>query len=87
MSRADLKTLSSQVTSRAELARFVGALHADLVANPQSWQNVNLESFLEAMSGWIEDMEGYYRNAGESFDGTPSWSMVAEILLAAKSYE
>lgn len=37
--------------------------------------------------GGIEDMEGYYRIAGQSFDGTPSWSMVDEILLAAKSYQ
>jgi hypothetical protein len=87
VSGADLKALSSQVNSRERLARFIVALHADLVADPQSWQNVNLESFLEAMSGWVEDMEGYYRNAGEPFDGTLSWSMVAQILLAAKSYE
>jgi len=83
----NLIELSRQVDSLESLAKFVAALQADLLARPDEWENADLARYLEAMSGWIADMDGYYRNSGEPFDGSPSWSIFADMLLAAKIYE
>ena len=76
-----------QVESRADFAGFVGSLLADLREKPEEWENNDLASFLGAVKAWIEDMDGYYKNIGERTPEHPSWRTLAQILLAAKSYE
>jgi hypothetical protein len=76
-----------RVHDRATLASFVKALVEDLANHPGSWANADLPSFLEAMAGWIEDMDGYYENAGVPFDEEASWSVLADVLHAARHYE
>jgi hypothetical protein len=75
------------VRSREDLAQFVRTLADDLRQQPEAWENRDLGPFLEAMSAWIEDMEGYYRNRGEAVPSQPEWSTLAEILAAARVYE
>jgi hypothetical protein len=75
------------VRSRDELARFVRGLADDLKQRPETWANDDLGRFLEAMSAWIDDMDGYYRNRGEAVPAQPEWRTLAEILAAAKVYE
>jgi hypothetical protein len=78
---------TGRVHSREDLAQFVRALAKELRERPEAWQNPDLDSFLEAMSAWIEDMDGYYRNRGESVPSRPEWRTLAEILAAARVYE
>ncbi len=63
------------------------ALAEALRQRPEAWENADLGPFLEAMSAWIEDMDGYYRNRGEAVPNRPDWSTLAEILAAARVYE
>lgn len=55
----------------------------------EDFENNTLDSFLEAMKNWIEDMDGYYKNIGmrEYNDKTLNWSMLADILNASRIYE
>jgi hypothetical protein len=76
-----------QVRSRADFAGFVGTLLADFRDKPEEWENKDLVSFLGALKAWIEDMDGYYTSIGERTPEQPSWKTLAQILLAAKSYE
>lgn len=76
-----------QVQSREDFVAFLGALRADLQKNPEQWQNRDLPAFLEAMSAWMEDMEGYYRNRGEPVPDQPRWQTLGQILLAARVYQ
>ena len=76
-----------QVGSREELVVFIESLVEDFRSNPEKWENGNLERFLEAMAGWVDDMEGYYANTGEDMLELPPWRLLADILQAAKSYE
>jgi hypothetical protein len=75
------------VNSKEQLAAFVGALREELLTNPEAWENPSLESFLEAMEAWILAMENLDRNTDRELPVYPSWSVFAQILYAARSYE
>ena len=63
--------------------RIINEIHTE------DFENNTLDSFLEAMKNWIEDMDGYYKNIGmrEYNDKTLNWSMLADILNASRIYE
>ena len=75
------------VRSREDLAEFVRRLAHDLKQRPEEWENVDLGDFLEAMSAWVDDMDGFYKNRGEAVPTQPDWMTFAEILEAARIYE
>jgi hypothetical protein len=83
----NLNEAVQQLRSREDLVVFLRALHADLQKNPDQWANRDLPHFLDAMSAWVEDMEGYYRDRGESVPAQPGWQTLGQILLAARIYE
>jgi hypothetical protein len=78
---------NNSIRSREDLAGFVRELNRDLHDNPASWENASLERFLEAISAWVEDMDGYYLNQGKPVPQQPDWKVVGDILMAAKMYE
>lgn len=73
-----------------EKIEFLKDFHA-LQQHCDHWDNHSLATFLSAMEGWIEDMEGYYVNAQQmdklerlaQFD----WDILKDILCAATVYE
>jgi len=75
------------INSREDFVAFVYELSKSFRENPESWQNGNLGSYLEALAAWVEDMDGYYLNHGLAVPEKPDWSNVADMLLAAKIYE
>jgi hypothetical protein len=77
----------SSVRSKDDLAEFVCILRDSLAKNREDWENITLESFLEAMEAWIRVMDQSRKNAGKDPIQSPSWQTVAEILLAAGAYE
>jgi hypothetical protein len=85
-SSATSRALVDSVRSREDLAQFISQLHAQLLAG-STWENHNLASFLEALSAWINDSPGYFRNRGEPVPAEASWSYLAQALLAATAYE
>lgn len=87
MKENDLLSQLESVESRTDLSNFVVALLEDFNKNKNEWENSNIPSFLEAMSGWIQDMDGYYKNHDKPFSEDQSWKIFAEILYAAKKYE
>jgi hypothetical protein len=82
----ELRERVAAITSKEDLADFVGALRKDLEAHGDKWENATLECFLEAMQAWIEDSDGYYLNMGQPVP-QPKWRTFAEILIASKVYE
>jgi hypothetical protein len=75
------------VVSRSDLARFIDQLADSLVVEPDTWENGSLESFLRAWSAWLSDMDGYFINRGQAIPESPSWKLIAEMLLASRVYE
>jgi len=75
------------ISSRQDFVGFIRSLLEDLRRHPASWENNTLESFLEAMAAWTEDIDGYYKNRDELTPEQPDWKVLGQILLAAKFYE
>ena len=74
---------------RSDFLIFIRALIADYKKNSAEWENRTVDSYLEGMEGWIESMEGYYRNNNiTNVDlSNVSWRVFADILTSASIYE
>lgn len=83
----NLEDRAETVSSREDLVVFIDGLADSLRDEPEVWENDTLERFLRAWSAWIEDMEGFFTGRNLQTPDTPSWSLVAEMLLAARVYE
>lgn len=77
----------ASITNKAELAEFISKLKTHATEHPTDWINISLVDFLDALSGWVDDMDGYYLNNQLPVPEQPTWMTIAEMLLAAKSYE
>lgn len=77
----------SEIRSRLDFADYVDQLRAELTDKSIEWQNEDLESFLEAMSAWVRDMDGVYRNRVEEVPQDVPWDVFAQILLSASACE
>jgi len=81
------KMNSSSVSSKEDLADFIEALRTDFVENSAEWENPTVDKFLDAMAAWVRSMDNYYRNTGNAPVASPTWSVFADMLSAAKIYE
>jgi hypothetical protein len=80
--------LHMKVTDRQSFIKFVNLLRQDFLANPHEWENNRLDIFLEAISAYARDIQGYYDNTGKTVDANKSdWQIFADILKGASVYE
>lgn len=76
------------IQTKAEFVEFLKLLLSNYRTYGNKWENDSLDRYLEAMSAWVDDSEGYYDNLGIGVDpNQPSWRVFADILLAARVYE
>lgn len=75
------------VSNRADFCSFVDALRSELTSKESEWVNSNLSDYLEALSAWVRDMDGFYENKGLAVPESFSWSDLAQMLNVAKYYE
>ena len=76
---------ADSVNSPERLGQFALALSEDFAhRTSDSWDNVTIDTYLEAISGWLEDSA-----ASLSGQGLPpaTWQVVARTLLMGKIYE
>jgi hypothetical protein len=78
---------ASTVDSRSAFVDFAKQLSDWVAEHPDDVENVTVESFLEAMSAWVADMEGVFVNRGEETPKDVPWGFFAQTLLAACAYE
>lgn len=83
-----LADLANGVRSREDFLKFLDGLARDCAQAGEKWENNDLRSYLEALSGYAQDIGGYYQNTGEVVDiNAISWRMAAQMLCAATVYE
>src|SRR6185369_14084029 len=76
------------IKSREDFSFFLLQLHKDFLLNGLKWENNRLESFLEAMIAYTNDLHGFYKHSDSEVDAeVPSWRSFADILLGATLYE
>jgi hypothetical protein len=76
------------VTDRKSFIKFIELLHKDLIDNNESWENKNLEAFLEAMTRYTGDIQGYYDNTKQHINADePNWQTFADIFKGSIIYE
>jgi hypothetical protein len=77
-----------KVNDRQSFISFLDLLHKDFLDNPESWENKNLPDFLEALSAYAKDIQGYYDNSKQNKSADkPDWATFADIISGAKIYE
>lgn len=74
------------IESRSDLISFLHALRWNLARDPSSWHNVELESYLNAIAEFVNDMDENARVDSEIHTGQLTWRQVAEIFNAASTY-
>lgn len=87
MNMSELSKQCDEVVARKDLARFIAILRKDFRESKKAWRNRDLDSYLEAMSAWIDDMDALYSNTGRELPKQPTWKNVAEMLIAPRVYE
>ncbi|MEK6153141.1 hypothetical protein WIW50_07775 [Flavobacteriaceae bacterium 3-367] len=84
----DLDSIAENIRNKKEFEVFLKELKLDFETNKENWENFTLAKFLEGISAYTEDLEGYYKNMKIPFDReNPTWKVFADILLGAKIYE
>lgn len=83
----NLEQIVQNVKSKDDFIIFISTLIQDLKNKPETWENKNLENYLEAIESWTEDMEGYYINNNLPVPENVNWKVFSQILIAAKMYE
>lgn len=73
--------------SKEEFLKLVRQMKDEISADSKAWANNSLPLFLDAIAGWTEDMDGYYENIGEKPPESVTWSVFADMLMAARTYE
>ncbi len=77
-----------KVTDRQTFIKFLNILRKDFLDNPEDWENKTLSDFLEALSAYTEDIQGYYDNMKQNVDANKAdWQMFADLFKGAKIYE
>ena len=84
----DDKLNNFKVTDRQTFIKFLDLLRKDYLTNPDSWENKTLPDFLEALSAYAEDVQGYYDNMKKDVNADqPDWQTFADIFKGATIYE
>jgi hypothetical protein len=86
-SQNDLDVIQARIKSKKDFIFFLENLSKDLKENPSDWENNNLERFIGAMSAWLEDMDGLYKNSGGKPPDNVNWQFFGQLLLASRIYE
>ena len=75
------------VKTRDDFVAYCNQLADSVRVNPSAFENTDAASFIEALSGWTNDMDGFYLNRGEGVPVQLSWQVVADMVSAALVYE
>ncbi|MDN5201004.1 hypothetical protein QQ008_06520 [Fulvivirgaceae bacterium BMA10] len=77
-----------RVTDRESFSAFVSNLLNEYKKEGSKWENKRIEDFIEGISAYAQDIDGYYENMKfDTSSDTPTWRIFAQILKGATVYE
>ncbi|MGN7784603.1 DUF7660 family protein [Niabella sp. 22666] len=82
------ETKNFEIHNRQTFIEFITQLRIDFTKNSDNWENKTLPDFLEAISAYAEDIQGYYDNTQQNINANEaSWKLFADIFKGATMYE
>ncbi len=75
------------VKSKEDFISFINMLSEDNQINNDEWENKDILSYLEGISSWVEDMDGYYKNMKLDVPTNVDWKFIATLFYVGKIYE
>jgi hypothetical protein len=83
----DLHNQENNISSIDDLSGFIKLLAEDFRQNAATWENIQIDDYLESVAAWLKDSKGLEKNTGIVVPKQPNWKFVATLLLAGKYYE
>ena len=80
----DITDLAENLKNKEDFIFFLQELKKNFLTHQDEWENTQLERYLEAMEAFLNSSAEKSLN---KIDFTPSWSLFAQIMLAASVYE
>lgn len=78
---------ANSIKTKEDFIHFVKLLAQKFNEEPEKWENKTVDSYLEALANWTEDMDGYYQNIQMPIPENINWKVFADMLIAASMYE
>jgi len=78
----------SNIQSRNDLVEYISSLVTELETGSVEWENNTLASYLESLSAYLKDIDGFYSNM--DIDADPdicTWRLIADVFAGARVYE
>jgi hypothetical protein len=77
------------IVTKRDFVEFAASLYEVYARHREEWEwdNDTLDTYLEALAAWVNDMDGFFLNSGEVPPEQPTWKLIGRILLAATHYE
>jgi hypothetical protein len=75
------------IRTRDDLVEYLRILAGRVRRNEIVVENEQVADYIEASSAWLNDMDGYFSNRGQTAPQSPSWSIIAMIMAAGIVYE
>lgn len=85
----ELYEIAYQVNDRQSFLKFLEALKKNFKDSPNTFENTEIDTYLDAAHAWIIDKNKYQIvNNENDFDfDKPDWKTIAFMFLAGKFYE
>jgi hypothetical protein len=72
--------------TKEDFVSFIHELSKDYHDDSDRWENIDIESYLEALAAWVSSMEGYYKYFNLKIPEKSNWQLMADMLDAARFY-
>ena len=83
----DINHIIDNINSKEDFVKFLTELRYDKEQNSEEWENREITSYLEGISSWVEDMEGYFANMNIDIPKDIDWKFIAILFYVGKIYE
>lgn len=85
MGKTDFITLFESLQSKKDLVIFIRLLSESFVAEPETWENLTIDQYLESIASWIEDSE--FLETEKSSLANSVCKGIAQTMYVGKIYE
>lgn len=83
----ELTELVKNIKNKEDFVIFVRELKKDFENSSSKWENITIDTFLEALARWTEDSDGYYKNTNQPIPQNQDWKAIADMFMGGKMYE